>query len=211
MSSDNTPNEVAQQQSGLPPRPASPSTPPLPTGPAAGDSDARATGRRRSKSFYGKENSVPTPQKAGGIERKNTAVDLQSIILRATLKENISKEIDVLKLNGTYQELDEPGDLDTFEQQATEVLKKKAEEIKLMRFGMLQWPSLLFLKSPLFRHSASCILPSMPAQVCIPLTCLHIVGKRPKGRFCCDTPFYYKSTSRKRRRTKTGSTRANST
>jgi hypothetical protein len=114
-------------------RPASPT--PLLAPVAATTTNARATGRSRSKSFYGKENSVPTPQKPGGIERKNTALDLQSIVLRATLKENISNEIAAMKENGTYEYLEDPGDLSTFEQQAVEVLEKKADEIKQMRFA----------------------------------------------------------------------------
>lgn len=91
-------------------------------------------GRRRSKSFYGKENSVPTPDKPGGIERKPTSVDLQNIILRLTLKENIQKEIDKLKEAGQYTVLSQPEGLDLFEEQTSECLKQNKDEIKKFKY-----------------------------------------------------------------------------
>jgi len=92
---------------------------------------AAVVGRRRSKSFYGKENSVP--EKPGAIERKPTSVDLQNIILRLTLKENIQKEIDKFKEAGQYQSITQPEGVDIFEEHASECLKKNKDDIKKFR------------------------------------------------------------------------------
>jgi len=90
-----------------------------------------STGRRRSKSFYGKEG--PQLEKPG-IERKSTAVDLNKIVLQATLKENIQKEIEKLKAQGEFEVPTSIDFLAVFEEHATTVLTQPKDEVKKYKY-----------------------------------------------------------------------------
>lgn len=144
---------AAEPAAGLSPAPADASPQGTPGGAAK-----RPTGRRRSRSFYGKENAddppavVTLPPRAAPV-RKNTGVNLESIILQLTLKESISKEIERLKELGEYEDVSTLIDMEVFDEEATQTLTKYSSPPEVKQFKFVHFISTIFLIEVLLLHS----------------------------------------------------------
>lgn len=152
--------EAAANPSAEAPVAAAEAGPPADASPPAtsGGAAKRPTGRRRSRSFYGKENTddppavVTLPPRAAPV-RKNTGVNLESIILQLTLKESISKEIERLKELGQYEDVSTLIDVEAFDEEATQTLAKYSSPPEVKQFKFVHILPTIIHIGMLFRHS----------------------------------------------------------